>query len=83
MTDFTPATSTPSAAAPAWMSLARSALIAVGGVLVTKGVIDQTTLTDVVGALLVIGPAVWGVLQKIEANQKLRAAIAAPAVRPT
>lgn len=61
------------------MSLARSALITLGGVLVTKGYIDQAALTDVVGAILVIGPAIWGILQKVEANEKLKAAIAAPA----
>lgn len=79
MTDFTPGTSTPSAAAPAWMSLLRSVLIAGGGWLVQKGLIDHATLTDAVGAILVVAPAAWGIFQKIEANQKLKAAIAAPA----
>lgn len=80
MADYSPSIpSMPSAAPPAWMSLLRSALIAGGGVLVTKGWIDQTTLTDAIGAILILGPAIWGVLQKVEANARLKAAIAAPA----
>ena len=82
-TDFTPTTvdPNPSATPSVVATLIRSVLISVGGILVTKGYIDATTLQSVVGALLIIGPAIWGVVQKLQAHEKLKAAIAAPAVK--
>jgi PII-like signaling protein len=38
----------------------RSALIAAGSVLVTKGLIDQGTLVAMAGATVTLGAGVWG-----------------------
>lgn len=46
------------------LGLVRHVLTAVGGILVAKGFIDETTLTQVVGAVITIGGAVWSVLAK-------------------
>jgi hypothetical protein len=42
----------------------RHTLTAVGGVLITKGLIDETILTEVVGAAITITGIVWSIIDK-------------------
>ena len=42
----------------------RAVLTALGGWMVGKGYFDQTAVNDLVGAVLVIGGAVWSVMHK-------------------
>jgi hypothetical protein len=44
--------------------VARTILSAIGGYFVGKGLIDQTTMISVVGALVTLGTGVWSVLAK-------------------
>ena len=44
--------------------IVRAILSAVGGYFVTKGMIDQSTLTAVLGAIMPIVAAVWSVWLK-------------------
>lgn len=46
------------------LGLVRHILTAAGGVLVAKGVIDEGTLTQVVGAVITLGGVIWSVLAK-------------------
>ncbi len=46
------------------LGIVRHTLTAAGGVLVTKGTIDQTTLESVVGALLTLLGVVWSIKSK-------------------
>lgn len=46
------------------LGIIRHLLTALGGVLVTKGVVDSGTVEAVVGGLLAIGGAVWSVYHK-------------------
>ena len=60
----------------------RTVLAAAGGILVTKGYVDDATLQGLIGALITLGTGVWSVVQKKSAASKLAAAEAAPAVTP-
>lgn len=51
------------------LSALRSILIAAGSALTAKGYIDDLTVSSVVGATMVIIPAIWGVLNKINAEK--------------
>ena len=51
------------------MSVLRTVLVAVGSFAVTKGWIDDATMQQVVGGLVVILTAVWGFLDKREKPQ--------------
>lgn len=53
----------------AFMSALRSFLIALGGVGVTKGYITEDVLHAGVGLLLILAPAVWGYLEKINRDK--------------
>lgn len=55
-------------------TLARSILIALGGVFVQRGYIDDAGLQQAVGAALVLGAGAWGVWQKVRAQKALEAA---------
>ena len=46
------------------LGLVRHTLTAVGGVLVTKGTIDQSTLETVIGGIVAIVGALWSVFSK-------------------
>lgn len=54
--------------------IARTVLVGAGGFLVGKGWIDAATLDQVVGALIVIGGAVWSIIQKKSAAKKIEVA---------
>jgi hypothetical protein len=58
------------ALAQALLSALRSTLISVGGGLVLKGFISADALEKLVGALVVLLPALWGVYQKITAERQ-------------
>lgn len=47
-------------------SIVRSVLIAVGGVFVAKGYIDNDTLQQVVSAIVVVASAAWGAFEKVK-----------------
>jgi hypothetical protein len=49
------------------LGIARHLLTTVGGALVAKGVLDDATLTEVVGAVIAVAGAVWSVLSKKKA----------------
>lgn len=51
------------------MSAVRSILIAVGGVAVARGYITDDVLTQVVGAVITITSAAWGVVDKLKGPQ--------------
>jgi hypothetical protein len=53
----------------ALLSAVRTLLGALGGFLVTKGIIDSSTMQDVVGAIMVIIPVVWGAWDKYRAER--------------
>lgn len=44
--------------------LARHVLTAIGGILVAQGIIDQSAVEGVTGALATLGGVVWSVIQK-------------------
>lgn len=46
------------------LSLFRSLLITAGGVAVTKGYVTEDALQQIVGGLIAIAAAAWGVLEK-------------------
>lgn len=48
------------------LGVVRHVLTFGGGLLVTKGVIDETTMLSVVGAVVTIVGAVWSMLDKKE-----------------
>lgn len=58
--------------------IARAILAAIGGVLVTKGYIDNATMLAIVGALVTILTAGWSIYQKKTA----KAAVASATVTP-
>lgn len=44
--------------------IARHALSAVGAWLVSRGILDESAIEPVIGAVLTIGAVVWSVIQK-------------------
>lgn len=57
----------------ALLSAIRSILIAIGGVLTTKGYVDDATVQTVIGAVMVLAPAVWGIVDKVLAERATQA----------
>lgn len=55
------------------LSGVRSILIAIGGILAAKGVIDETQWSIIVGALMTIIPAVWGIYEHVQSERKTQA----------
>lgn len=67
MDDLTPPVDTPVAVAasplPAELATAvRYLMVAMGGVFVSKGWLSDVELNAIVGALLIVGPAIYGVI---------------------
>ena len=60
-------------------SLVRSILLAVGGFFVGKGIIDASTMTTIVSALVTLGMAAWGIFTKTN-TAKVASAAAVPGV---
>jgi hypothetical protein len=50
-------------------AFARHILTTLGGVLVSKGLIESSMVEPLVGALLVIGGVVWSIIQKRAAQR--------------
>lgn len=55
------------------LSGVRSILIAVGTILATKGIIDEGQWSTIVGALMAVIPAAWGIHDKIQSERKTKA----------
>lgn len=47
-----------------WFSVIRHTLTFVGGILVLKGTIDESTLEQVVSGIMTLTGLVWGILDK-------------------
>ena len=60
-------------------ALIRQGLTFIGGILVARGVVDESAVPELVGAALSVISFSWSVLQKRKALKALKAAIAAPA----
>ena len=46
------------------LGLARHILTFMGGILIAKGIVDETTAAEVVGAIVTLIGGVWSVLDK-------------------
>lgn len=53
-------------------SAVRTLLGALGGYLVGRGLIDQQTMQDVLGAVMVLAPLIWGVINKFRSESKMQ-----------
>jgi len=49
------------------LGIVRHALTFIGGVLVTKGLIDESTLTEVIGGVITLTGAIWSIVIKNKA----------------
>lgn len=49
-----------------WLSVIRHTLTFVGGILVIKGAIDESTLEQVISGVITLTGLIWGVLEKKE-----------------
>jgi len=49
------------------LGIVRHALTFIGGVLVTKGLIDESTLTEVIGGVITLTGAIWSIVIKNQA----------------
>lgn len=60
------------------LSAIRSILIAIGAVMTILGWVDDVTVQAAIGAIMVILPAIWGVINKIlsERRTKVREEVA-------
>lgn len=56
------------------LGILRTVLAAAGGILVTKGYLDDATLQQVVGAVIAIIAAVWSVISKKSAAKTVATA---------
>lgn len=65
--------------AEAFAGIVRHLMTAIGGYLVTAGVLDGGTMETAVGAIVTLAGIAWSIWQKATANDKLNDAIAAPA----
>lgn len=46
------------------LGLIRHTLTFVGGLLVAKGLIDETTITEIIGGVITLTGAIWSILEK-------------------
>lgn len=49
------------------LGIARHALTFVGGILIMKGLVDETTVTEVIGGLITLAGTIWSVIDKNKA----------------
>lgn len=49
------------------LGILRHTLTFVGGILVTKGLLDEATLTEVIGGVITLTGTIWSVVDKAEA----------------
>lgn len=52
------------------LSAIRVVLVAAGSVLTTKGVVDAETVNTIIGAAMVILPAVWGIYDRFQTARR-------------
>ena len=46
------------------MGIIRHALTFVGGILVMKGLVDETTVTEIIGGAMTLTGAIWSIVDK-------------------
>lgn len=46
------------------LGILRHTLTFVGGILVTKGLIDETTVTEIIGGIITLTGTIWSVVAK-------------------
>jgi hypothetical protein len=46
------------------MGIIRHALTFVGGILVMKGLVDETTVTEIIGGVMTLTGAIWSIVDK-------------------
>ena len=46
------------------MGIVRHALTFIGGIVVMKGLVDETVITEVIGGVMTLVGAVWSILDK-------------------
>ena len=48
------------------LGIVRHALTFVGGILVMKGLIDETVVTEVIGGVITLSGSIWSVIEKVK-----------------
>jgi hypothetical protein len=46
------------------LGILRHTLTFVGGILITKGIIDEATVTEIIGGIITLTGTIWSVLEK-------------------
>jgi hypothetical protein len=46
------------------MGIIRHGLTFVGGILVMKGLVDETTVTEIIGGIITLSGSIWSVIAK-------------------
>ena len=49
------------------LGIVRHGLTFIGGILITKGLIDESTLTEIVGGIVTLTGTIWSVINKNQA----------------
>jgi glucose uptake protein GlcU len=49
------------------LGITRHALTFVGGILVMKGLVDETTVTEIIGGVITLAGTIWSVIDKNKA----------------
>ena len=49
------------------LGIVRHALTFIGGIVVMKGLIDEATLTEIIGGLITLTGTIWSVIEKNKA----------------
>lgn len=50
------------------MGIVRHVITFVGGILVTKGLIDDSILTEIIGGTVALSGAIWSIVSKNKSN---------------
>ena len=48
------------------LGILRHSLTFLGGLLVMKGIVDETTATEIIGGVITLVGAVWSVIEKVK-----------------
>lgn len=62
------------------LSFIRHVLTAIGGVLIARGTVSADLFESILGAIMAIFSALWGVMQKIQSANTTKASVATAAV---
>ena len=49
------------------LGIVRHGLTFIGGILVMKGIIDETTVTEIVGGVITLTGTIWSIIEKNQA----------------